>query len=149
MKDKDRIIKWINTMLQNVSNLENEKGIELLHACGGECSKSSVLLEGAVKTRNKYKKDVELQIVFEDFKKNYYNKPDYIMEGNKITLIFEECTCPMVKEGVTNPYLCNCTVGYSIKVLETLFNRPVKVKLLKSILNGDSICKQEALVEDA
>lgn len=32
--------------------------------------------------------------------------------GNKITLIFEESTCSMVKEGVNNSYLYDCTTGY-------------------------------------
>jgi hypothetical protein len=37
-------------------------------------------------------------------------------------------------------------VGYSRKIFETLFSRPVKVTLIKSILNGDGICKQEILI---
>ena len=148
MHDKDRITKWINTILQEVSKLDVNKGIELLRACGRECSKTSVLLEGSIKIRNEYKDNEDLEELFEAFKKQYYNTTRFTKDGNKITLIFEECTCPMAKEGVSNSYLCNCTIGYSMKIFETLFDRPVKIKLLKSILNGDTICKQEILVED-
>ncbi|MCK5098949.1 MAG: hypothetical protein KAR45_12655 [Desulfobacteraceae bacterium] len=148
MNNKDRITQWINVILHEVSKLDDNKGIELLNTCGGECSNTSVLLEGVVKIRNEYKEGGDLETLFEVFKTQYYNTSRFTKEGNKITLIFEECTCPMVEEGVNNSYLCNCTIGYSKKIFEILFGRPVKVKLLKSILNGDNICKQEILVED-
>ncbi len=148
MNDEDKITYWINTILQEVSKLDADKGIEILNTCGKECSKASVLLVGAIKIRNKYPDNEDLDTVFEAFKEQYYNTSRFKKDGNKVTLIFEECTCLMVKKGVGDSYLCNCTVGYSINIFQTLFNRPVKVELLKSILNGDDICKQEILVED-
>jgi len=148
MNDKDRITKWINTILQEVSKIDGNKGVGILNACGRECLKGSTLLKGAIKIRNEYQNNENLETVFEAFKEQYYNTSRFSKNGNIISLIFEECSCPMVKEGVNNSYLCNCTVGYSVNIFETLFNKPVKVKLLKSILNGDSICKQEILVGD-
>lgn len=148
MNDKDKITNWINTFLHEVSKLDADKGIEILNTCGKECSKASALLAGAIKIRNKYPDNEDLGKVFEAFKEQYYNSSRFKKDGKKITLVFEDCTCPMVKQGVRNSYLCNCTVGYSINIFQTLFNRPVKVKLLKSILNGDDICKQEISVED-
>lgn len=148
MNDTDRITKWINNILQEVSELEADKGVEILNNCGKDCSKSSVLLEGANKIQDKYSDTDDLDIIFEAFKKKYYNTSYFEKVENKITLIFKECTCPMVKQGVGNSFLCNCTVGYSMNLFKTLFGRPVKVKLLKTILNGDDICKQEILIED-
>ena len=142
MNDKDRINQWINVILHELSKLDDNKGIILLHACGGECSKTSVLLEAAVKIRNEYKGDEDFDKLFEIFKTQYYNTSRLTKEGNKITLIFEECTCPIVKEGVSNSYLCNCTIGYSMKIFETLFNRTIVVDLEQSILKGNKICKQ-------
>ncbi|MCU0848728.1 MAG: DUF6144 family protein [Spirochaetes bacterium] len=142
MNNKDRIIQWINSILHEISKLDGNKGIELLHVCGGECSKTSAILEGAVKIRNEHMNDKDLDKLFAAFKTQYYDTPGLMKEGNKITLVFEECTCPMVKEGVSNPYLCNCTMGYTRKIFETLFNRTIEVDLEKSILNGDKICKQ-------
>ena len=142
MDHMDRVAHWINVILHEVSKLDDNKGIELLHACGGECSKTSVILEGAVKIRNEFLKDEDPDQLFEAFKIRFYNTSRLMKEGNKITLIFEACTCPMVKEGVRNPYLCNCTVGYTKKIFETLFNRTVEVDLEQSILQGNKICKQ-------
>ena len=147
MNDKDTITNWIDTILQEVSKLDADKGVEILNACGKECAKTSSLLEGAIEIQDKYP-DKDLDIVFQAFKEKYYNTSRFEKNGNKITLIFEECTCPMVKQGLDNSYLCNCTVGYSVNLFKTLFNKPVKVKLLKSILNGDDLCKQEIIIED-
>ena len=51
MNDINRIAKWLNQILQEFSNLEADKGVEILQACGRECSKASALLEGALKIR--------------------------------------------------------------------------------------------------
>ncbi len=70
------------------------------------------------------------------------------MENNTIHLTYNECGCGMVNEGgVTNPFLCNCTLGYTKAIFEKLFERPLKIELKKSILRGDSVCKQEITVE--
>ncbi len=142
MNSKDRVIQWINNILHEVSKLDDNKGIELLHVCGGECLKTSRFLEGVVKIRNEYIKDENFDNLFNAFKIQYYNTSKLMKEGNTIILIFEECTCPMVKEGVSNSYLCNCTIGYTKKVFETLFNRTIEVDLEQSILKGNKICKQ-------
>ena len=148
MNDMDRTAKWINIILKEVSKLDANKGVQILNVCGKECSEASTLLEGAMKIRNEYGNNADNETLFQAFKQQYYNTPKFTKNGNKINLIFEECTCPMVRKGVTNPYLCNCTVGYSSKIFETLFDRPVKIELLKSILNGDKICEQEISVKD-
>ncbi len=40
----------------------------------------------------------------------------------------------MVIEEVRNSYLCNCAIGYTKKIFETLFNRTIEVDLEQSIL---------------
>ncbi len=142
MNRNGRVIQWINVILDELSKLDDNKGIRLLHACGGKCSKTSILLEGAAKIRDEYKQDGDLDKLFDAFKIQYYNTPRLMKKGNNIILIFEECTCPIVKEGVRNSYLCNCTIGYTKKIFETLFNKTIEVDLEQSILKGDKICKQ-------
>jgi len=142
MNNHDRRTQWVNTVLQELSNLEDGVGIKILHKCGGTCAKSSDLLEGARKIRENNTGVENPHKLFKLFKEGYYNSPNFSMEGEMIHLVFDDCTCPMVKEGVSNPYLCNCTVGYTYKIFETLFNRKVSVELEQSILKGDKICKQ-------
>lgn len=140
--NNDRIIQWIDVVLTELSDLDDNIGAEILHSCGGECTKSSILLEGAKKIHNKYESEKNLEILFNEFKNNYYNSPNLTKQNNKVILIFDDCTCPLVKAGISNSFLCNCTLGYSKKIFETLFDRKVGVELKESILNGDKICKQ-------
>lgn len=142
MNHNERITNWINTILGEAARLGDNKGIELLNVCGAACCETSELFEGAVKIKNEYPQDSDPDKLFNAFKQQYYNTSGLTKEGNKITLVLEECTCPMVKKGINNPFLCNCTIGYTKKIFETLFDRTISINLEKSILRGDKICKQ-------
>ena len=137
-----RITNWINKNLTELSQLSNKGGIEILNNCGKDCCESSDLYQGACNIKNNNISETDIDTLFNDFKEEYYNSDNFTKEGNTITLIFEECTCPMVKKGVNNSFLCNCTVGYSKKLFETLFDKKVNIDLEKSILRGDPVCKQ-------
>ena len=134
--------KWINTVLNELSKLDGNNGFELMSSCGKECSKGSRLLEGAIEISNQYKNDTDPDKLFDAYKVKYYNTTRMMKDGNQITLIFDDCPCYLVKAGITNPYLCNCTIGYTRTIFETLFTRPIHVELVQSILRGDKICKQ-------
>jgi predicted ArsR family transcriptional regulator len=142
MNNKKQSIRWNNKLLSELSKLDNNQGLEVLYRCGADCASGSELLEGAIKVAKKLGPGAETDLLFHTYKTEFYNTPMLSKVGNKVTLVFKDCTCPIVKEGVRNSYLCNCTVGYTKKVFETLFNSRVKVELAKSILQGDKICKQ-------
>ena len=148
MNNNTRITNWINKNLTELSKLNDKIGIEILNKCGQACCESSNLYQGACKVRNKNVSETDIDIFFNDFKDEYYNSDNFTKEGNTITLIFKECTCPMVKKGVNNSFLCNCTIGYSKRLFETLFDKKVTIDLEKSILRGDPVCKQNIKILD-
>jgi len=92
--------------------------------------------------------NTDIDTLFNAFRNEYRTSGNVTKEGNTITLLFDECTCPMVKNGVTDSFLCNCTVGYSRKLFETLFDRQVTIDLEKSILRGDPVCRQVIRISD-
>lgn len=134
--------EWINTLLSQLSKLDSNELTEAVSLCGEECSKGSHLLKGAAEIRHQYENISDTHKILDAFKVKYYNTPNLVKEGSQIVLIFDSCTCFMVKEGVNNPYLCSCTIGYTKRVFETLFGKPVSVKLEQSILKGDKRCRQ-------
>jgi len=142
MKINKQSICWNNKLLSKLSKLENNQGLEVLYRYGADCASDTKLLEGANKVAKKLGPGADPDLLFHAYKTEFYNNPNLTKVGNKITLVFKDCTCPLVKQGVRNSYLCNCTVGYTKKVFETLFNNTIKVELEKSILQGDKICKQ-------
>lgn len=54
MKDADRKSQWINVVLNEFSNSNDYRHIEILKKCGADCALSSTLIEGAVKLRDKF-----------------------------------------------------------------------------------------------
>jgi len=149
MENNDKT-KWINTILSQMGQLEGSQATIVLENCGRECLKSSGSLEKIEKLRNDTEDKNNIELLFNTYKeKIYQNIPNLYQDNEDIYLEYQKCGCGMVTVGgVTNPSLCNCTVGYTKQIFETLFGKPVKVKLMKSILNGDSICKQRISVGD-
>ena len=144
MENNDRT-KWINTVLHQMSKIEETQATTALENCGRECLKSSNSLENIKNLRNEITDKENTDLLFNTYKEKIYkNSPHIYKKGGDIYLEFQKCECGMVTNGgVTDPFLCNCTVGYTKQIFETLFGRPVKVKLMKSILNGDDICWQK------
>jgi hypothetical protein len=46
----------------------------------------------------------------------------------------------MVKEGVTPPSFCDCTLGWQEAAYSTILGRPVRAELEESILRGGKKC---------
>ncbi len=150
MESNDKT-KWINTILSQLRELKGSQTTMVLENCGRECLKSSSSFYKRIqKLRNDIEDKNNIEIIFSTYKEEIYkNSPTLYKENGDIYLEYQKCGCGMVTDGgVTDPFLCNCTVGYTKQIFETLFGRPVTVKLLKAILNGDSICKQKITVKD-
>jgi hypothetical protein len=148
MEDIQRTTNWINKILSELSRLDDKKGEEILYHCGKDCCEKNALHQGALNTRNLHKSEKSDDKLFNEFKTNYYNSENLTKRGKSLILIFEKCTCPMVANGVNDKFLCNCTVGYTKKVFETLFEKNIAISLEKSILRGDSICEQKIEIID-
>ena len=142
--------KWIDTVLLQMKELKVGQAALVIENCGRECLKLSGIVEKIEELRNGIKDKNDIKLLFKAYKEELYqNRPNLYTKNMDIYLEYQECGCGMVTDGgVTNPFLCNCTIGYTKQIFETLFDRPVKVKLLKSILNGDSICKQKITIEN-
>jgi predicted hydrocarbon binding protein len=67
-----------------------------------------------------------------------------VREGNILYSIKTEgCDCGWVRATKTpvSSTFCLCAKGYIKKYFEAVFQRPVKVELLKSAVCGDEVCK--------
>lgn len=136
--------KWINTVLAEIGKIKGQQGIIALENCGRECLKSSESIKKIEKIRNHINDKNNIKLLFNAYKEKIYkNSPYLYKEGKNIYLEYHSCGCGMVTNGgITDPSLCYCTIGYTKQIFETLFDKPVEVYLIKSILKGDSICKQ-------
>ncbi len=137
------LIEWINSVVRQIESIGEDNGKKIIENCGRECASSHELQLEAQEIRESVEDKNDLDLLFKTYKEKAYNTPRLYKEGNKIYLEYHKCGCPIVGSGkINNTFFCNCTRGYTKARYETLFNRPVKVELLKSILNGDDICLQ-------
>jgi len=141
--------RWINTILSELDKVSSLNSSKIVESCGRECLKSSSMLDKIDAIRNDIDDKNDINLLFRMYKETIYNNSERLYkENNKIHLIYNECGCGMVKDGgVTNPFLCNCTIGYTKAIFEKLFDKTIEVKLRKSILRGDPICKQEIILD--
>lgn len=142
--------QWINSILKEVAKLKKLESAKILEECGRICGKSHGLPELSQEIRNQVENKSDLEGLFNLYKKNCYNNsPRLQKKGNVIHLEYHECGCPIVKERkIIDPVFCNCTVGYTKERFETLFNCPVQVELLGSIIQGDDKCIQRIIILD-
>ena len=79
----------------------------------------------------------------------YVTKIPYDPEGVEKAQTLEEkkanyCHCPLVRnhfnEGISSTF-CNCSAGWYRQLWEEILERPVRIKILKSLIKGDQKCK--------
>ncbi len=72
---------------------------------------------------------------------------EYLAERDEHKKRYYYCHCPWVKEAFKesdkpiSPVFCNCSAGFYRAYWEIVFDKPVQVDVLESLLIGDSICK--------
>lgn len=140
--------RWLGNLLNEIE--EEAPGKKVLENCGRLCAKSHNLAGDSAGIRCQVEDKQDHELLFQLYREQvYHNSPRLYKEDNTIYLEYHACGCPLVKKGeVQNPFFCHCTRGYTKERFETLFGRPVKVKLLQSLLKGDPICKQAITLED-
>ena len=79
---------------------------------------------------------------------------EYLAEKDAHKKQYFYCHCPWVKEAFResieplSPVFCNCSAGFYRAYWEIVFDQPVRVDVLESLLNGDPICKFAVHIPD-
>jgi hypothetical protein len=72
---------------------------------------------------------------------------EYLAEKNVQRKRYYYCHCPWVKEAFKHsakplsPVFCNCSAGFYRAYWEIVFDEPIRVDVLESLLRGDSVCR--------
>jgi predicted hydrocarbon binding protein len=71
---------------------------------------------------------------------------EYFKEKDPVRRRAIYCHCPRIRDALNrdtdiSPTYCYCGAGYYKGIWEEILQRPVKVELLESVLNGDDACK--------
>lgn len=147
--NKYNAIKKAEWWKQAIETLEKETGaegaVEIMQICGTKCCG-----QGQRKTAKRLMNESSS---LEDFLERFVNygvkdgELGYeILDKNRFITKHNKCFCGQVKKSKdlfkTNTY-CQCSVEFNKTFFEAAFDKPVSVKLNKSILNGDDWCEFE------
>lgn len=71
---------------------------------------------------------------------------EYLAEEDQQLKRYYYCHCPWAREAVKSggkvaPIFCNCSAGFHKKPWEVMFEQPIHVDVLESVLKGDDRCR--------
>jgi predicted hydrocarbon binding protein len=113
--------------------------IKVMENCGRSCIGATIIQKA-----KKIKKNAKnLKELVDGFNKQHIGGGKLKLEGNKIYAVYDRCYCGMVnkaKEKFSSTY-CNCSRGWLLELFEKVFEKPVKIDLIESIIQGAKTCK--------
>jgi len=169
MKDREKFftiessyedrIQWLKDMLNRLDNVTNEdQKYNILSCCAHEFSPKRINY-----LKNIYNNTKDIDEVINEMQKDYawYEKPvregDLIyitkipvnQDGYKKAQNIEEkkknyCHCRFINDNFEkgiSPTFCYCGTGWYRQLWEGILEKPIKIKIIKSLLKGDETCK--------
>lgn len=160
----DDRIQWLKEMLDRLDLItDDEQKYEILSRCAHDFSPKRIAYMKKI-----YQRTGNVDAVIKEMHQDnaWYEKP--IRKGNKLyvskvpvnqdgydkaeTLEAKKknyCHCPFINENLDkeiSPTFCYCGTGWYRQQWEGIIERPVKIRILKSLLQGDDICQVEIIL---
>jgi hypothetical protein len=112
---------------------------ELMQSCGRKCLCDSTIKKAA----SLQKQATNIDDLAKFLNENRIGGGHLRREGKFILAEYLRCYCGSVSKTKTkfSPTYCQCSCGWYKQLFETIFNKPVKVELLGSIIQGDDKCR--------
>ncbi len=116
-----------------------DKREELMQSCGRRCIGVSILSK-AMALQNRA---ADLDDLLNLLNKVHIGGGHLRREGHIIHAEYDRCYCGSVSRTKTkfSPTYCQCSCGWLRRLFETILDKPVRVDLLGSIIQGDSRCR--------
>jgi hypothetical protein len=140
----------LNTMLEGLSQLDEDVRENIMRKCGEACAKEE-FWGPALETAERISGEGDdVQKILGRVNREISWCGEWVLLGDRIESTCKECGCLLVKSGVvTNTdVFCLCSKGWVQVIFETLLKMPVHVNLEKAIGFKDDECKYVVLMED-
>ena len=129
---------WKNTIIRMENEVGTEKTKEIMKICGRKCC-------GSGHRKTVRKKFEESDSIEEFLKKVSAKDVTYkLIDTNTVLAEYQRCFCGQVKGTKTtfpNMTYCQCSAEFNKQYFSYALNKPVKVELIKSVINGDDRCQ--------
>ncbi|KON31772.1 hypothetical protein AC477_03835 [miscellaneous Crenarchaeota group-1 archaeon SG8-32-1] len=129
---------WKETVIKMENELGAEKTKEIMTICGSKCC-------GLGHRKTVRKKFEESSSIEEFLKKISARDVTYkLIDKNTILAEYQRCFCGLVnatKTAFPNMTYCQCSVEFNRQYFSSAFNKPAKVKLIKTVITGNDSCQ--------
>lgn len=143
MTQKTKFIHdWIAKLMENMDeHLDEEAKINLLEECGRACAESHAKAEAL-----KHKGNLEAWL---GVLKKWVGSANVQRDKDAVLVMYSKCLCPLVQDypPLMSKTYCNCSRGWLMETFETVTEKPVKVKMEDSIMQGGKQCRFFVLFE--
>ena len=130
--------KWVKEAMERLDSLVDEaKRKEIMGNC---CCDTKVRIK---KARTIYLNSKNLDDFLGQLALARVVGTRFIRENNIIYVFYDRCYCGLVKatkQNISSIY-CQCSRAYTQKMFEGIFERPLHVELIQSIISGSNECK--------
>ncbi|MFH1374390.1 MAG: DUF6144 family protein [bacterium] len=156
--DEQSKAAWVKQALDKLDRRvdDEDKRYDIMARCSCECAASII-----PRFREVYRESGDIDALLEAMYKNpfyvrprregnviYFTKVAHNAEEHRKATTEQEkryfyCHCDWIRctrERIT-PTHCYCSAGWYRNIFEGVFERPVKVRLLKSVMQGDDTCE--------
>jgi len=131
---------WLNTFMSSLQEDDKRTGLAILADCGRACMESHFGKKlNDLKAEIDNLNNVDEIVVF--MNKNHLGSGNIVRKGDCLYDRYPKCYCPTMSSGIIeSPVFCNCTRGFNKALFEAVFDKPVQVKIEKSVARGDDCC---------
>ena len=134
--------RWIGAIEKSIEGLDPHKQKLLMQDAGRDCAKDIWAL--CEKTLGCSIQSVEDLIKgWNLVRKNRKLNGEWVVEGNDVHGVFEECGCPLVRSGLVElqPAQCWCSHNMMETIFSKVSNSSASVEIIRSIGRGDNVCE--------
>jgi predicted ArsR family transcriptional regulator len=113
--------------------------VKTMEECGRRCMGASII-ERAKRIKKASK---TLQELVDGLNKSRIGGGNLRLEDNKIHASYGRCYCGAVNKTKEkfSPTYCNCSRGWLLELFQQILEKPVKVEMQKTIIQGAKTCK--------
>lgn len=132
--------RCIHGMMETLDRAVDEpRRREIMEACGQRCITTGIL-RIALRLRHEAN---DLDDLLRRLNQAHIGGGRLERTGDVIYAAYDRCYCGSVSHARKpfSPTYCHCSCGWYHRLFETLFEGPVEVELLSSILQGDERCQ--------
>ena len=132
--------RWIHDLMDNLVNAAGvDQAKTVMTVCGQQCIGKSLL----VKARKLKTEAQDLNELIDTLNESRIGGGKLVRKEDLIYASYDRCYCGSVSKTIQpiSPIYCQCSCGWYQKLFETLFDKPVRVELVDSIIHGADACR--------